>query len=181
VTELDKLGVSYYIGGSAASSTHGIPRSTMDVDLVADLAARHVAPLVAALKTVYYIDGPMIHEAIAHHSCFNLIHLATSFKVDVFVVKDRPHDRAALARAESRRPDPANPSTRFFFASPEDIVLAKLEWYRLGDEVSDRQWGDILGVLRTQEGRLDRQYLEKSAAELGVADLLAKAWQESVE
>jgi hypothetical protein len=178
VAEFEKLGVAYYIGGSIASSMRGIPRTTLDVDMVADLAPKHVAPLVHALATAYYIDGPMILDAIARRSCFNLIHLATSFKVDVFVIKDRPYDRAALARINSRCVDTENAALQVFFASPEDIVLAKLEWYRLGDEVSERQWRDVIGVMKVNEGALDRLYMEHWASELGVADLLAKAWKE---
>jgi len=179
IAELKKLGVAYYIGGSVVSSMRGIPRSTLDVDLVVDLAPRHVAPLVEALQSAYYISGPMMLDAIARRSCFNLIHLATSFKVDVFVVKNRPYDRHVLTRITDECVDVENPSLRFFLASPEDIILAKLEWYRLGDEISERQWGDVLGVLKVQQGVLDRKYLEHWAADLGVADLLAKAFQEA--
>jgi hypothetical protein len=178
VAELEKFGVAYYLGGSVVSSMHGLPRSTLDVDLVADLVPKHVPSLVEALKSIYYIDGRMILDAIARRSCFNLIHLATSFKVDVFAVKNRPYDRVALSRIEKKSVDSENPSAQFYLASPEDIILAKLEWYRLGDEVSERQWGDVLGVLKVQGDRLDRQYLEKWATELGVADLLEKAWKE---
>jgi hypothetical protein len=179
VAELERLGVAYYIGGSVVSSMHGIPRSTLDIDVVADLSPKHVPPLVHALKSLYYIDAGMIQDAIARRSCFNLIHLATSFKVDVFAVKNRPYDRVVIERTRKSHLDAANPGAQFFFASPEDIVLAKLEWYRLGDEVSERQWNDVLGVLRIQAGSLDRLYLGKWAAELGVADLLEKAWREA--
>jgi hypothetical protein len=178
VAELERLGVAYYLGGSVVSSTHGIPRSSLDVDMVADLAPKHVLPLVNALKLIYYIDAQMILDAIARRSCFNLIHLATSFKVDVFAVKDRPYDRVALDRIQRQCVHAENASTNFFLASPEDIVLAKLEWYRLGDEVSERQWGDVIGVLKIQGDSLDRLYLDQWAAELRVADLLAKAWKE---
>lgn len=178
VAELERLGVAYYLGGSLASSTHGMPRSSLDVDMVADLAPNHVLPLVNALKSIYYIDARMIQDAIERRSCFNLIHLATSLKVDVFAVKDRRYDRVALDRIKKQCVHAENASTDFFLASPEDIVLAKLEWYRLGDEISERQWNDVIGVLRIQGDSLDRPYLDKWAAELHVADLLAKAWME---
>jgi hypothetical protein len=177
VTEFERLGVAYYIGGSIASSVLGAPRSTLDVDIVADLAPKHVAPFVDALKTRYYINGQTMLDAITRRSCFNLIHLDTSFKVDVFVPKNRPYDRAALSR--SWKSESRQTTVPFFFASTEDIILAKLEWYRLGDEVSERQWSDIIGVMRVNQAVLDRQYLDRWAGELGVADLLAKAWKEA--
>ena len=179
VTELEKLGVPYYVGGSVASSSHGIPRSTLDVDLVADLAPRHVAPLVEALHGDYYISRPAVSGAIDRRSCFNLIHSATSFKVDVFAVKNRKYDRVALERIRRRLVDEGDPSSRFNFASAEDVILSKLEWFRKGGEVSERQWGDVLGVMKVQGGALDRAYLEKWAAELEVADLLKRAREET--
>jgi len=179
VRALERFGVEYYVGGSVASSAYGYTRTTADVDLVANLAPKHVAPLVEALLPDYYVSAPMISDAIARSSCFNIIHLATSFKVDVFAVKNREYDRVALGRIQEKSVDPEHPSARFFFASPEDIVLSKLEWFRLGDEVSETQWRDVIGVLKVQENSIDRAYLEKWAAELGIADLLERAWNEA--
>jgi hypothetical protein len=176
VTEFEKLGVAYYFGGSTVSSVYGVPRSTLDVDIVADLLPKHVSPLVQALQKDYYIAAPMILDAIARRCCFNLIHYATSFKVDVFVVKNRPYDRTVF---EHIRKVQSETASRFFLASPEDIILAKLEWYRLGDEISERQWRDVIGVMKVQHAALDRNYLEHWAGELGVADLLQKAWTEA--
>jgi hypothetical protein len=178
VAAFERLQVPYYVGGSAASSSFGIARSTLDIDLVADLALRHVAEFVASLGTAYYSDARMISDAIIRKSCFNLIHLATSFKVDVFAVKGRPYDRVAMQRIGKRSIDEAVPEVQYFVAAAEDVVLAKLEWYRLGDEVSETQWRDVLGVLSLQKHRLDRDYLSHWAVELGVADLLERAWNE---
>ncbi len=175
IDALERLDVPYYVGGSLASSAHGVVRATFDADLVADLNAQHIAGLVAALQADYYIDAGMIRSALSTRSCFNLIHLATSFKVDIFVLKGRAYDRAALARKEKRSIDADSPEIQIFLASPEDTVLAKLEWYRLGDEVSDRQWRDVLGVFKLQQGRLDCEYMKKWAVELKVADLLERA------
>jgi hypothetical protein len=178
VREFTRLGVVYHVGGSVASSAYGTPRSTLDVDLVADLMPQHVAPLVEALRPGYYIDAGMIHEAIAHSLCFNLIHLSTMFKVDVFVAKKRPYDRAVQQRAQERLVDEDDPASRFYLSSPEDVILSKLEWFRLGDETSQRQWLDVMGVLEVQRESLDRSYLSQWAAQLGVADLLQRAWNE---
>jgi hypothetical protein len=181
IAALDRLGVQYYLGGSLASSAHGIMRATADADLVADLKPQHVDPLVDALRADYYIDGRMIRGAIADRSCCNLIHLATSFKVDIFVLKGRPYDQAALARKEKRSIGADSPDSVVYLATAEDTILAKLEWYRLGNEVSDRQWRDIMGILKLQRGRLDMEYMEKWAAALKVADLFERAVRETVE
>ena len=179
VAKLESLGVSYYLSGSVASSSHGIPRSTLDVDLVADLAPRHVAPLVEALHGDYYISRPAVSDAIDRRSCFNIIHSATSFKVDIFAVKNRKYDRVALARIRRRPLDEGDPSSQFYFASAEDAILSKLELFRMGGQLSERQWGDVLGVMKVQGGALDRAYLEKWAVELQVADLLKRAREET--
>ena len=179
VDALERLDVAYYVGGSVVSSNYGVARSTLDVDLVADLGAKHADPLVAWLKSAYYVDGNMISDAIARRSCFNVIHLPTMFKVDVFTIKDRQYDRAALGRIRKDTFALESATAEFFVAAPEDIVLSKLEWFRLGNEVSNRQWGDTVGVLKVQHDALDRAYLVHWARELGIADLLEKAWRES--
>ncbi len=176
VDVLETLGVKYYLGGSVASSAYGTARSTLDVDLVADLAEEHVAPLVKALQGEYYIDAGMISGAIRDRSCFNIIHYATMVKLDIFAVKDRPFDRSAIARTRLEvLSETIEPARRFPFASCEDIILAKLEWYRLGDEISQRQWQDVLGVMKVQGNILDQTYLDTWAGNLGLTDLLERA------
>jgi hypothetical protein len=121
----------------------------------------------------------MIRDAIGRRASFNLIHLATMLKIDVFIVGNRAFDRIAFSRHVDRAlaDDPASRS--FVLRSPEDVILKKLEWYRLGGEVSDRQWTDAVGVLKVQRDRLDLEYLRRWAADLGVADLLAKAMDQA--
>jgi len=173
VEVLEELAVPYYIGGSVASSLYGLPRLTIDVDLIAGLHMEHVRPLVIRLQTDYYIDEDMIRDAIKRRSSFNVIHLDTMLKVDVYIPKSRPFDQEELRRVqqevllEGTRP--------FNIASPEGTILNKLEWYRMGGEVSDRQWNDILGVLKVQGTHLDMAYLKRWAANLKVADLLERA------
>jgi hypothetical protein len=174
----EALGVSYCVGGSVASSALGVARSTLDIDLVADLHTAHVAPLVERLQADYYIDGDMIHDAIQRRASFNVIHLATMMKVDVFVVGTRPFDRASFARV-IREPLGDSRERSFPLTTPEDIVIRKLEWYRLGGGASQRQWADILGVLKLQGDALDRAHLAYWARELGVADLLERALAEA--
>ncbi len=176
VEAFDALGIPYFIGGSLASAMHGISRSTLDVDIVADMRIEQAAPLVQTLGETFYADEDMIRGAIHRQSSFNVIHRPTMFKVDVFVPKRRPFDQAQFERRVSYTlaEDPVRTA---YVASPEDNILAKLEWYRLGDETSERQWSDIVNVIRVQGDRLDRAYLRRWAVELGVADLLEQALQ----
>ena len=178
VDALDALGVPYAIGGSFASALHGVMRATMDADLVADLRLEHVEPLAQALGDVFYADAEMMRDAIRRHGSFNLIHLDTTFKVDVFVAKPRAFDRSQLARRQLHLLS-EDPERHAYITSAEDIILSKLEWYRMGGEISDRQWRDVLGVLKVQGDRLDRDYLRRMAVELGVTDLLEKVFEEA--
>jgi hypothetical protein len=178
VNALDALGVPYAIGGSLASAVHGVMRSTMDVDLVADLGLEHVESLARALGDAFYADLDTMRDAVRQRASFNLIHLETSFKVDVFVARPRPFDRFQLARRQLHRLSD-DPEFHAYVTSPEDTILAKLDWYRMGGETSDRQWHDVLGVLKVQADRLDGDYLTRMAAELGVADLLGRAFEEA--
>jgi len=170
----DALDVRYFLGGSVASSAHGIARASLDADIVAALGPGHVDSLVHRLGPAYYIPVDRLRSAVAARSSCNFIHLATMFKIDVFVSKGRPFDRQAAERARPLAIDEAPDAPRFPIASPEDTVLAKLEWFRLGGETSERQWWDVVGVLRVTEGA-DRAYLRRWAASLGVADLLERA------
>ncbi len=175
---LENLGISYAIGGSLASSLHGVMRSTLDVDIVADMRLEHIQPLVAALSKEFYADDEMMRDAIEHKSSFNLIHYETAFKVDIFIRKSRAFDQMQLERRRSSV-IATDPEQSVYVTSPEDVILSKLEWYRMGGEVSERQWRDILGVLKTRAGELDLDYLRKWAIELKVADLLDRALKES--
>lgn len=178
VDAFDRLQIPYLIGGSMASALHGVTRSTLDADIVAELKPEQAKSLVTLLGEDFYVDEEMIIDAVLHRSSFNLIHLKTMFKVDVFVRKERPFDQIQFQR-RVEQVLAADPERKAFVATAEDIILAKLEWYRMGGEVSDRQWRDILGVLKVQAGWLDLEYLQKWAAELAVADLLQKAFKES--
>ena len=175
VREFARLGVRYLVGGCVASAAHGEFRATNDVDLLAELEPAHVAAFVAALGDRYYVSEPAVREPVEGRATFNLIHLDTMLKLDVFVSRGTPHDASAQSRATPRSLSGDATASRVHLASPEDLVLAKLCWYRKGGEVSSRQWGDIVGVLRVQGGGIDSAYLRAWAAQLQVADLLERA------
>ncbi|HMT21637.1 MAG TPA: hypothetical protein PKE20_10400 [Promineifilum sp.] len=175
---LNDLGIEYVIGGSMASAYYGISRSTLNGDFVADVKPEHVPALVKILGRDFYHDEQMIRGAIEHKSSFNLIHLPTMFKVDVFIPGTRPFDHLQLQRRVSSAIGPDG-NLRIYLSTPEDIVLAKLDWFDRGGRLSERQWHDILGVLLSQKGRLDIPYLRENAAKLGVEDILQKAFLES--
>lgn len=175
----ERLGVTYQIGGSVASSAYGVARSSLDVDVVADLGPSHVDPLVDSLRDAYYADRHLIAEAVRRRGSFNLIHLSTMMKVDVFVLKDRPYDRESMRRRRLETLEEAAAAPSVYLTAPEDVVLHKLEWYRSGGEVSERQWLDVLGVLKVQRENLDREYLTRWASALGVDDLLGRAFEDA--
>ena len=180
VEAFDRLQTRYFISGSVASALHGVTRSTIDADLVAEIEPNQVSELINLLGAGFYADEEMILDAIRHRSSFNFVHLNTMYKVDVFLRKERPFEDAQFRRREEQVFS-TEPDQKAFVATAEDTILAKLEWYRMGGEVSDRQWRDILGVLKVQADRLDRDYLQEWALELGVSDLLEKAQKEAEE
>ena len=144
----------------------GQSRTTWDADVVAALEVQHVQPLISALGKEFYADEELIREGIQNRSSFNLIHLETALKVDVFMPKNREYDRVAMLRFNPNSPD---------FMTAEDVLLGKLEWYRAGDETSERQWTDVIGILQVQAEKFDFEYAKHWAKEIGVLNLLEKA------
>ena len=162
-----------------ASIIHGMVRTTMDADIVADLKPHQTVPFVKALQKQFYIDETAVHQAIQRRSNFNLIHLGSMFKVDIFIPKDRAFDQQQLTRRlKENLPDSQK---SIWILSAEDIILAKLDWFRLGGEVSERHWRDILGIIKTQQDKLDIAYLNKWGQALYVSDLLDRALIEGME
>jgi hypothetical protein len=173
------LGVRYYVGGSLASAVRGVPRSGLDVDVAAELMPPHVAPLVAALAREFYVSGDRVREAVESRRSFHAVHLASMMKVDVFVSRQRPFERALFDRLKPEFLDVNGTSVPYPVPRAEDVVLLKLDWFRAGGESSPRQWGDVIGVLKVSEADIDHAYLARWAGDLGLADLVERARAEA--
>ena len=171
VSTFERLEIPYYLGGSVAAIIYGLPRSTLDADLSASLVATHVPQLVAAWEDDFYVSGPMIREAIQRHSCFNLIHLKSAYKVDIFCSHAQAFQQSVLARRRRDSLVSGEDELTLDVASPEDLILHKLVWFRKGNETSERQWLDILTVLKLQAEAIDAAYIAEWAATLNVLDL----------
>ncbi len=169
VRELETAGIPYMIVGSLASSYHGEPRMTRDVDVVIDPSSEAVGLLVGRLRDAgLYADADAAREALAERSQFNVIDPATGWKLDLIVRKDRPFSREEFARRESAELSMGP----LRVATAEDTILAKLEWAASGQ--SERQLRDAAGVVAVSGDRLDLEYLDRWATELGVQEL----WQD---
>jgi predicted nucleotidyltransferase len=173
---LDRQEVRYAVVGSVASSNHGLPRFTNDVDIVVDLQEVDLAELFRFLKAEFYFDLDHIQASIEAGRSFNVIHLVGGFKFDFFPVEPGPYGDQQLQRRKfmlSRAPQFGD--LEFAIASAEDTVLAKLRWFKQGGGVSDRQWNDIVSILSLQKEKLDYVYLKQWGARLGLTELLEKA------
>jgi hypothetical protein len=171
---LERLKVRYLLGGSVASSAWGVPRATLDVDLLAEIRPPQAAGFAAALGSGWYADPQAIADAIQAGRPFNIIHIPSGQKFDIFPSTGEFH-QAELSRATPMSFEIAGQAIRCPVATAEDILLAKLQWYRAGGEVSQRQWSDVLGLLAMNRD-LDRDYLSMWAQRLGVQDLLSRAF-----
>lgn len=171
---LDRLEIRYVIGGSVASSVWGEPRTTVDIDLMIDGSAEGVAGLVNALENTFYVDREAALEAHGRRGSFNAIHFDSSMKVGFFMSE---RNEIANTQLERRRALEISGATLYFY-TPEDLVVRKMMWFRSGGEQSERQWRDILGILRTSAQRLDQAYLQSASEKAGTADLLERAESE---
>lgn len=179
IDAFESLAIPYYIGGSVASIAHGVPRTTLDVDIVAVIRPNQARTLVEQLADAYFLQIEDIQDAIVNRTSFNALHIATMIKVDVFLAPNRPFDRSKAQRARPGRVTEYD-TREFNLTSPEDIVLQKLEWYNMGGKISERQWSDVQGVIRVQHTALDVGYLRRWATELHLLDLLDRALQQAM-
>ena len=177
---LERLGIPYHVGGSIASSAHGMYRASADIDVVIDPTSTQLEALACALEPAFYVSRSAMAEALSSRCTFNAIHDETSFKIDFFIKGTAPFDDEELRR--SIRQEVGDERGRaVLLKSPEDTILRKLEWFRRGGEVSERQWQDVLSILAAARGQLDENHLDRWAVELAIADLLDRARKEVVD
>ena len=175
IRALERLQVRNYLCGSLASSVHGLPRLTNDADIVAELAPHHLQGLVRQLAGAFYVDEAAVAEAIRTERSFNLVDEQEAVKVDVFCAGADRYQQEAFARTVRFPLEEDDPFTEVAFASVEVTVVFKLHWFRLGSEVSERQWSDVLGILRLKQSVLDLEYARRWSKHFHVEDLLERA------
>lgn len=174
----DQARIPWCLGGSWATTVHGQPRQTLDIDLIVEMQEQHIGLLLAALPSDLYVSRDAVREAVSAHRSFNIIDPATAMKADCFVRGTTPFDLEEFARRQPRMVS-AESGMTVPVKTPEDSVLRKLLWHRNGGGVSENQWRDVLGVLAVNATTLDDAYLDRWAAELGIDDLLARARDEA--
>ncbi len=170
---LDDLGIRYALGGSMASSILGEPRSTVDVDIAIELDETAGDALLERVVGDYYVPIESARRAIRSRSSFNLVDTDRALKVDLVVLGDGLLDRMQIERRVLIEVPGA--ATGIWVTAVEDQVLRKLDSYRAGDRGSDRQWRDVVGLLRIHGDEVDLDYLRTSAVSLGLAEDLAAA------
>lgn len=176
---LDGLAIPYALGGSLATSFFGEPRATADVDVAIRVDERLGEALLERVRPEFYVPLESAREAIRSQQSFNLIADDQALKVDLFVLGDGLLDRRQIERRVwIPLPDPA---TGLWVTSGEDMVLRKLDWYRRGGSVSDRQWRDVVGILLVRADALDVGYLQQTAHQLDLSDLLERALRDADE
>jgi hypothetical protein len=172
----EELKIPYYIGGAVASIIHGEERFTKDADIVIRILPVHIKKFVQAFETDFVVSEDMVRDSLTRRYAFNIIHIDTAYKIDLYPISDEDEmELAAFARRQRRDIG----TGEIWLATAEDVILAKLHWFRKGGEVSEKQWRDVLGVLKVQGNNLDFAYLEPMAARFGLADLLARAREDA--
>ena len=167
---LDAAGIPYFVTGSFASSAHGVPRATNDIDIVIAPSRQQLEQLIRQFpESDYATDRDDAFDALARRSLFNVVDYATLWKVDFIIKQQTPFDASRF----SRRALVEIAGVRLYTASPEDILITKLWWAKLGE--SDRQINDAAGILQVQDERLDRDYVERWVAVLELDEQWAAA------
>lgn len=174
---LESLDVDHHLGGSLASSIHGEPRATNDIDFVVDLRREHLTAFADALGGDFAVDRESLRDAVRERSSCNIFYLPAFTKIDLFVVGTTPFDAAEMGRRQ--RVEVGDAGQSLFVKAPEDVVLRKLLWFRMGGSVSTRQWRDVVEVLRLNRGSLDEAVFSEWVPKLDLEDVFTKARSES--
>ncbi len=166
---LNHLSIPYMIVGSIASTTYGKPRLTDDMDIVVDMRKDQIPNFASSFDKSWFVDGEMIQKAVDERFHFNLLHIPTGIKIDFFLVKEAPYDQEQFAR---RRREKFTEKRDAFFASVEDVIIRKLDYYFEGK--SEKHLDDIRGILAAYEGEIDLSYITRWATERGTFQI----WRE---
>lgn len=171
---LEKHHIAYYLGGSLASSLHGMQQLAQDIDLVLTVSPSQVSALITDMRADYLIDEKAIDNAVQNSTSFNIVHLETLLKVDVILPDQNAFEQQAKQRRQWHILD--KDSRPFPVSSPEDLVLVKLHHHQQAGRIPDDQWNDILGVLKVQGSQLDQAYMKQWARHLNITNLLERAY-----
>jgi hypothetical protein len=168
-TVLENQNLPYLITGSQATIAFGEPRFTNDIDIVVSLGLNQLDAFLKSFPAEeFYLSRDAARDAIARHSMFNIIHPSSGLKVDVIIPGSSEFERNRFERGRKVRVAPDFTAT---FASPEDVILKKLQFFKIGG--SDKHLRDIAGVLKVSGAMIDRDYIDLNAEQFGVADI----WQ----
>jgi len=165
---LEELNIPYMIGGSVAAIAYGEARLTLDMDLVIEINENQAKEFSKAFGAEYYVNLDSILEAIKTKRHFNIIQSEKGVKVDFYILQEDEFSREGFSR---KRQEGFVEKRQATFASPEDVILKKLEWYKMGE--SQKHLEDIKGILRISKSKLDLNYIDKWAVKIGVQDI----WQ----
>jgi hypothetical protein len=174
---IELVGGSYFVGGSLASSLQGEPRATNDIDIVLTLPLGKLSSFVQALGADFEVDVAMLRDALLHGTSANIFYLPAVLKIDLFGVGPSSYDESEFSRRRAVKVRVSG--EELVLKSPDDTVLRKLLWYRAGGSISERQWRDVVQVLRISGAAMDDEYLQRWANQLGLSELLEKARAES--
>ena len=166
--KLEEHKIPYMVVGSLASNMHGAPRATQDADIVIDCDRKSLEEFMASLQPEFYADSDMARDAYRHRSMFNVIHYQSGFKVDLIIRGVSDFDQEEFRR-RTRLPFQG---FQRWVATPEDTILSKLEWSKLGE--SERQFSDAVNIAVIQASSLDREYMKRWASNLNISSLLEK-------
>ena len=167
VEVFERLQIQYLVTGAIASVAYGEPRLTNDIDIVAGMREEHISGLLEAFPLHdFYVSEEAITDAIQHQGQFNIIHSSSGLKVDVIIRKDTEFDRSRFSRI--RRIQPAE-SYQANFASPEDVIIKKMEYYKEG--ASEKHLRDITGILKVSGDAVDRDYISDWARRLELTEI----------